>query len=195
MGYIYDKLLEGKLPGYKSIPQVAQDFSFDGWSNPERIGALIAAQAQKAGMIGFTTTLLGGPAIIATLPFNVAGVFCLQIQMVGAIAKIKGYDIKSRQVKTFVLGCLLGQKFSEILKASGTQIGSSVAVNLLTNLSPELMVRINRKIGLRLAKKVGTKGVIKFWKAIPIVSGVICGGFDWRATSMVGKTAETISLV
>lgn len=50
-------------------------------------------------------------------------------------------------------------------------------------------MKINQKVGFRLLTKFGTKGIINIGKAIPIVGGVISGGFDFAETKIIADRA------
>lgn len=51
------------------------------------------------------------------------------------------------------------------------------------------MTKINQKVGFRFLTKFGTKGVINIGKAIPVVGGVIGGGFDLVETKVIANRA------
>ena len=46
-----------------------------------------------------------------------------------------------------------------------------------------------QNVGFRLLPKFGTKGVIYIGKAIPVVGGVISGGFDFVETKIIADRA------
>lgn len=52
-----------------------------------------------------------------------------------------------------------------------------------------VLTKINQKVGFRLLTKFGTKGVINIGKAIPLVGGVISGGFDFAETKIIADRA------
>ena len=49
--------------------------------------------------------------------------------------------------------------------------------------------KINQKVGFRFLTKFGTKGLINIGKAIPVVGGVISGGFDFAETKIIADRA------
>ena len=52
-----------------------------------------------------------------------------------------------------------------------------------------VLTKINQKVGFRFLTKFGTKGLINFGKAIPVVGGVISGGFDFAETKIIANRA------
>ena len=57
------------------------------------------------------------------------------------------------------------------------------------NLLLQFPIKINQKVGFRLLTKFGTKGLINLGKAIPVVGGVISGGFDFVETKIIADRA------
>ena len=56
-------------------------------------------------------------------------------------------------------------------------------------LEPNLLVKINQKLGGMIFTKFGTKGVINLCDLVPVVGGVIGGGFNYATTRKIGKIA------
>ena len=52
-----------------------------------------------------------------------------------------------------------------------------------------VLTKINQKVGFRFLTKFGTKGLINIGKAVPIVGGVIGGGFDFAETKIIANRA------
>lgn len=52
-----------------------------------------------------------------------------------------------------------------------------------------MLTKINQKVGFRFLTKFGTKGLINIGKAVPIVGGVIGGGFDLVETKIIADRA------
>ena len=51
------------------------------------------------------------------------------------------------------------------------------------------MTRINQKVGFRFLTKFGEKGIINIAKLVPVVGGVIGGGFDLAETKTIANRA------
>lgn len=52
-----------------------------------------------------------------------------------------------------------------------------------------VIAKINQKVGFRFLTKFGTKGVINIGKTIPVVGGMIGGGFDFVETKIIADRA------
>lgn len=52
-----------------------------------------------------------------------------------------------------------------------------------------MLTRINQGVGFRLVTKFGSKGLINLGKAVPVVGGVISGGFDFAETRVIANRA------
>ena len=53
----------------------------------------------------------------------------------------------------------------------------------------EVLVKINQKVGFRFLTKLGSKGLINIGKAVPVVGGIIGGGFDFAETRVIANRA------
>ena len=124
------------------------------------------------------------------VPANVASVLYVQLRMIAAIAYIRGYDIRSDQVKTLAYVCLCGNAGKDILKNVGVQLGKKLTTNAIKKISGTTLTKINQKVGFRLVTKFGQKGVVNLGKAVPLVGGVIGGGVDVAATKVIARVAR-----
>lgn len=112
------------------------------------------------------------------------------MRMIGAIATIRGYDLKSDEVQTLTYVSLAGLAITDIVKVTGIKLGSKISTSLIKKIPGETLKRINQKVGFRFLTKFGQKGVVNFGKMIPLVGGVIGGSFDTVSTLIVGKKAK-----
>ena len=95
LSWVYDRLLHQKRDASAMVNEDAADTAIR-WA------------AAQAGLVGFTTGLGGAFTLPISLPMNVAGVSAIQIHMVQEIARARGYDLRSAQVRTLTIGCLAG---------------------------------------------------------------------------------------
>ena len=51
------------------------------------------------------------------------------------------------------------------------------------------LTKINQKVGFRFITKFGSKGLINIGKAVPLVGGIIGGGFDLVETKIIANRA------
>jgi tellurium resistance protein TerD len=77
-----------------------------------------------------------------------------------------------------------------VVKQVGVQVGQKFTMALIKKIPGKVIIEINKKIGFRLLTKAGEKGAINLTKGVPIVGGVIGGGFDAVATRAVGEFAR-----
>ena len=142
---------------------------------------------------GFLTGVGGVITMPVMIPANIASVLYVQMRMIAAIAHLRGYDLKSDQVKTLVYASLTGNSAAEILKGTGIIIGKKMAVSFIKNKIPsKVLLTINKKIGFRLITKAGTKSPIVLTKAVPIVGGFVGATIDGLSTAAIGKAAKKI---
>lgn len=188
----YDGALEGILPGERTVEELAEDYLTKKSDKEKAIDDLIGYQTLLCGTNGFVAGLGGLLVLPVAIPANIASVIYVQLRMIAAIAYINGYDIYSDQVRVLAYACLTGNTVTSILKKSGIEIGKKAAVNTLKKIPGAILVKINQQVGFRLVTKFGQKGLINLGKMIPILGGVIGGGFDTVATIGIGNITKVV---
>lgn len=68
------------------------------------------------------------------------------------------------------------------------KLGSSV----IKKIPGEVLKKTNQKIGFRFVTKGGTKGIINLTKLVPVLGGVIGGGFDYSSTKIIAARANKV---
>ena len=185
----YDNALTGIPKVSKSVEDLAAEYLEKTNSPEQAANALINNQIMKCTTSGFLNGLGGIITLPVTLPANVTSVLYIQMRMIAAVAVIGGYDVSSDQVQSLVYACLTGSAISDVLKATGIQLGNKVAISAIKKLSFETIKTINKKVGFRLITKFGQTGIINLGKMIPVVGGVIGGGFDFVSTKLIANNA------
>ena len=109
--------------------------------------------------------------------------------MIACLAYMGGYDTESDQVQTLVYACLAGISVDQIVKQVGIKLGVKLANSMVNKIPKTVLVKINQKVGFRLFTKFGSKGLINIGKAIPVIGGVIGGGFDFVETKVIADRA------
>ena len=188
----YDGALEGILPGERTVEELAEDYLMKNSDKEKAIDDLIAYQTVLCGTNGFVAGLGGLLVLPVAIPANIASVIYVQLRMIAAIAYINGYDIHSDQVRILAYTCLTGSSATNILKNVGIKIGEKTAVNALKKIPGAILVKINQQVGFRLVTKFGQKGLINLGKMIPILGGVIGGGFDTVTTIGIGNITKVV---
>ena len=188
----YDGALEGILPGERTVEELAEDYLTKKSDKEKAIDDLIGYQTLLCGTNGFVAGLGGLLVLPVAIPANIASVIYVQLRMIAAIAYVNGYDVHSDQVRVLAYTCLTGSSATNILKNVGIKIGEKAAVNALKKVPGALLVKINQQVGFRLVTKFGQKGLINLGKMIPILGGVIGGGFDTVTTIGIGNITKVV---
>jgi hypothetical protein len=189
--WVYEAALKG-IPGVDGVEDLAQSYSAHHCCADDAIDSLISWQIAKASTAGFITGIGGILTLPVAIPANLAGVLYIQIRMIGAIAHLRGYDVRSDQVRTLAFACLAGSAALDILKDLGISIGAQLTRQMIFRISGEVLKRINRAVGFRLVTKAGTRGVVNLVKVVPIAGGLVGGALDAAATKVIGQTAKQV---
>ncbi len=187
----YEKALNG-LPGTDNIFELAEEYLSENPTVDKAIDSLIRWQNTKAATSGFLTGLGGLITLPVAIPANIASVLYVQIRMIGAIAHMRGYDLKNDKVKTFIFACLAGQATFDIFKGVGIRIGEKLTEQAIKKISGEVIKKINQTVGFRLVTKFGEKGIVNLGKAIPLVGGVIGATVDGMGTNSIGEISKKV---
>jgi hypothetical protein len=191
LNWVYDRVLEGGF-GFSSAEDTAKTYAASAASIEEAIDSLIRWQVGKASATGFVTNLGGLITLPVAIPANLGAVAFIQLNMVAAIAKMRGYDVHDDRVRTIALVCLVGGGAIDLLKDAGVQFGSKAATRLINSISGEVIKAINKAVGFRLITKAGTTGVVNLTKLVPIIGGVVGGTIDGVTTRGIGAAAKGV---
>lgn len=189
LDWAYDKAVNG-VPGLDSAQEMAEDYLSTDEDLINKVNSLIRWQVAKAGTSGFLSGLGGVLTMPVTIPANLASVTYVQIRMIAAIAHMGGYDLKDDRVKSLVYICMAGNSAKDIIKDVGIILGKKLTTQAIKNISGKTITKINQKIGFRLLTKFGEKGAINLGKLVPIIGGMIGGGFDAITTNTIGNIAR-----
>ena len=189
--WVYEGALNG-IPGVDGVEDLAQSYGAKHRCADDAIDSLVSWQIAKASTAGFITGIGGILTLPVAIPANLAGVLYIQIRMIGAIAHLRGYDVRSDQVRTLAFACLAGSAALDILKDLGINIGAQLTRQMIFRISGEVLKRINRAVGFRLVTKAGTRGVVNLVKVVPLVGGFVGGALDAAATKVIGRTAKQV---
>ena len=187
------KLYEGSVNGIAkvSVPieQMADDYLAKNKDLQSAAKSFINYQVAKCTTSGFLSGLGGLITLPVTLPANVGSVLYVQMRMIACLAYMGGYDTKSDQVQTLVYACLAGISVDQLVKSVGIQFGTKFTMALVKKIPGSALTKINQKVGFRFVTKFGTKGLINIGKAVPLIGGVIGGGFDLVETKAIANRA------
>jgi EcsC protein family len=161
----------GPLRPATSIADAALRRTSDHEEAVERIVRLHVA----GGVVGGFVTGLGGFITMpVAVPVNVAEFYLQATRMVGAIATVRGYDVRDPHVRTAVLLTLVGSRAEEVLARAGMSPGGGAITRLaLGNLPPAVLMVVNKAVAFRLMRGVFERVLSRFGRVVPFVGGVI----------------------
>ncbi len=174
---LLDMGIDGKGP-FGSASKVADVKRAEKPDSEEAIDAVVRSHLKLAAAGGFVTGLGGFITLPVALPANVLEFYIVATRMVGAIASLRGYDIKQPEIRSAILLTLVGADADDLLSKAGVMTTgrlSNLAAQRLPG--PALMV-VNKAVGFRLLSTAGKKTLTRFGKGVPVIGGVIGAGLD-----------------
>jgi hypothetical protein len=178
------------MGAWKGSVQVAEEHLAKHGDVEKAIERLIATHLRITSGAGFLAGLGGLITLPVTLPADFTALWLTQARLAGAIAHLRGYDIRSEEVRSVVLISLVGSSATEALSQAGVQIGTKSAISAIKQVPGRVLIEINKKVGFRLITKAGTKGIVNLTKLAPVVGGVIGGGVNFTSTRAAGAWAK-----
>lgn len=155
------------------------------------IQRVVRETVASAGAAGFVTGLGGFATMPITLPANLAGAALLNARMVGAIAHLRGYDLRDPIVQQLLLLVVAGESANAAMRDVGIKVGKKFAERGVERISVETIRKINQKVGFMLLAKYGTKrSAVTLIKIVPFVGGVVGGTVDATFTKAVATAAK-----
>ena len=190
---LLDKLYEQSTQGIAKVSPPIEELAADYLQKNSDVDAaakqFVNYQIAKCTTSGFLAGLGGLIMLPVALPANVGSVLYVQMRMIACLAYMGGFDTDSDQVQTLVYACLAGISIDQIIKQAGIQFGNKLAMAMVKKIPGEVLTKINQKVGFRFLTKFGAKGVINIGKAVPIIGGIISGGFDFAETKTIANRA------
>ncbi len=190
---LLNKLYEQSTQGIAKVSPPIEELAADYLQKNSDVDAaakqFVNYQIAKCTTSGFVAGLGGLIMLPVALPANVGSVLYVQMRMIACLAYMGGFDTDSDQVQTLVYACLAGISIDQIIKQAGIQFGNKLAMTMVKKIPGEVLAKINQKVGFRFLTKFGTKGVINIGKAVPIIGGIISGGFDFAETKTIANRA------
>lgn len=182
---IYDSAINGRAV------ELANEY-IDRYGRTElAIDKLVSSQRRKSTATGFVTGLGGLVSIPVTLPADLYSSLVIQVNMIVAIAVIRGYDVHSEEVKTLVFLCIVGNSIGDVLKQAGIKaVTDYTAKTIIPKLTMIVSQRIAAKVGSRLVVKASTKGLSSAAKMIPFLGGLIGGAYNYAEVSTYANIAR-----
>ena len=186
---LYDQSMHGIAKVSPPVEELANNYLEKSNDATTAARKFINYQIAKCTTSGFVTGLGGLITLPVAIPANVGSVMYVQMRMIACLAYMGGYDTDSDQVQTLVYACLAGISIDQILKQAGIQFGNKFVMAMVKKIPSEVLAKINQKVGFRFVTKFGTKGIVNIGKAVPVVGGMISGGFDFVETKAIANRA------
>ena len=192
--WAYDRAVGG-IPGLDGAEELATRYAARHASADAAVKALIKWQSGTAGAAGFVTGCGGFVSLPVALPANLASALYIQARLIAAIAHLRGHDIRTDEVRTLALACLTGSKAADTLKDAGVRLGTRLARDGAGWLSPVLFKKVQHAASVPAVCAAGVSvgsGAARFGKFVPVVGGLVAGGFDAAMTTLIGRTADRV---
>jgi hypothetical protein len=178
------------VPGLDGAEDLARDYAGRYATTDEAVARLIATQSGKAGLAGFVTGCGGAISLPVALPANLLSTLYIQLRLVAAVAHLRGHDLQSAEVRTLALACMTGSKAADTLKDAGIRLGTRMTRDALGWLSPAVFKKVEHAARLPVLNGLATASAARLGRLVPVVGGVIAGGFDAAMTQLIGRTAD-----
>ena len=196
---LLDKLYENSVQGIAKVSPpidiLAEDYLRKSRDTDSAAKKFINYQIAKCTTSGFIAGLGGLITLPIAIPANISSVLYVQMRMVACLAYMGGYDTRSDQVQTLVYACLAGISVDQILKSVSIQFGTKLTTSLVKKIPGTVLTKINQRVGFRFITKFGSKGLINLGKAVPVVGGIIGGGFDLAETRIIANRAYKMFII
>ncbi len=186
---LYDQSIQGIPKVSPPVELLASDYLEKNKDINSAAKSFINYQIAKCTTSGFLTGLGGLVTLPVAIPANIGSVVYVQMRMISCLAYMGGYDVNSDQVQTLIYACLAGVSLNQLVKQMGVQFGTKFTTAMVKKIPGTILVKINQRVGFRFLTKFGTKGLINIGKAVPIIGGLISGGFDFTETKIIAKRA------
>jgi hypothetical protein len=155
------------------------------------IARLIKESVAAAGAQGFVTGLGGLLTAGVTIPANVAASFAVNMRLAGAIAHLRGWDVRDPHARTVAMMLAIGMSTQSVLAAFGVKVGQKIGEQVIKKIPIAVLRTINKKAGTFLIAKYGTqRAAITLAKGIPILGGLVGGAVDAGATAVIGRATD-----
>lgn len=186
---LYEKSINGVPKVSQPIDVLANDYLSKNNSTEKAARQFINYQVAQCTTSGFVTGLGGLITLPVAILANVSSVMYVQMRIIVCLAYMGGYDTNSDQVRTLVYACLAGISIEQIIKQSGIKFGTKFTTAMVKKIPGTVLTKINQKVEFRFLTKFGEKGIINIAKLVPVVGGVIGGGFDLVETKVIANRA------
>ena len=183
-------VLNAGLDGLGPIPsavQVADAAVRDGKDSEEAIERVVRDHLALGAVGGFVTGVGGYVTLPIALSVNLAEFYLVATRMVGAIAVVRGYDVRQPEVRTAVLLTLVASRSDQVLAKEGFGAGTLSRFGL-DRMPPGALMLVNKAIVFRLARRVNKRLFWKLGRGMPLLGGATGAALDsWMMARIAGQ--------
>jgi hypothetical protein len=183
---VLDAGLNGLGP-IRSAAQVADAALRDADDSEEAIETLVRDHLALSAAGGFVTGVGAYVTLPIALSVNLAEFYLVATRMVGAIAVVRGYDVRQPEVRTAVLLTLVASRSDEVLSKEGFGAGTLSRFGL-RRMPPGALMLVNKAIFFRLLRRVNKRLFWKLGHGMPLVGGGAGAALDsWMMSRIAGQ--------
>ena len=128
----------------------------DADDSEDAIETLVRDHVARGAVGGFVTGVGGYVTLPVALSVNLAEFYIVATRMVGAIAIVRGYDLRQPEVRTAVLLTLVASRSDEVLAKEGIGAGTLPRIGL-RRMPPGALMLVNKAIFFRLLRRVNER--------------------------------------
>lgn len=184
---ILERALDGLGPVGGAARSADAQLRKSGGNVEAAIDALITWHVRLAGAQGFLTNFGGLLTTVVSVPANVAAVALLQCHLAAEIFHLRGYSLRSPQVRDAILVALLD---GDARKSLGNDLGRAVTPEALLAATADAAQSqsIGRAVTGQLLAGAGGKRMATFAaRRIPVLGGAVGGVGDALSTRRIGR--------
>lgn len=190
---LVDRIVRLGLDGVgpiKGAEEVAEEHRRTHGDGDRALDRLAWTHTRNVAATGFATGLGGITVAAVTIPADLTALYVQAARLAGATAHLRGYDLRTEEVRSVVLLTLLGSAGAGVASQIGVDLGTRSAMAALKRLPGRVLTEVNKKVGFRLVTKFGTKGVVNLGRFVPVVGGGVSATVNVATMRMVATYAR-----
>ncbi|GAA2147688.1 EcsC family protein [Humibacillus xanthopallidus] len=178
--------LDGLGP-IRSAVRVAEAALRDADDSEEAVEALVRDHLALSAAGGFLTGVGGNVTLPVALSVNLAEFYLVATRLVGAIAVVRGYDVRQPEVRTAVLLTLVASRSDQVLAKEGFGAGTLARIGL-GRMPPGALMLVNKAIFFRLLRRVNKRLFWNLGRGTPLLGGGAGAALDsWMMARIAGQ--------
>ena len=186
--WAYGRAVQG-VPGLDGAEELAKTYAARYATAEAAVATLIDRQSGKAGITGFGTGCGGTISPVAMPPICWHAVSsCVPRRGDRASARPRSAKRRGPHV---ALACTTGRSRRHA-EGCRDRIGTRLTRDALGWLSPVLVKKAEHAARLPVLTSITAAGAARLGRLVPVVGGVVAGGFDAAMTQLIGRTADRV---